>query len=364
MGFRLIQAVKNSLIIILISMILLFLLNILAGITLNIYLKKKDPNYLVGIQSDIGKVKREYYPFEIYRSGFTSTNTININRYGFRDHSHFLNYTEQPINIGVFGGSTIWGFGVKDDETIPFYLDSLLGSSYKVHNFGELGFTSSQELYRLINLLHENINLDFIIMYDGVNDVFQQIQKDRVLLPNHVGSELLTQSFSKPKVVNWDLFFGKSLNNIFVKNIFHWVSLLGHKFNYEYPVSSKDSWHNCDEKVEKISSILINNWNYGNLIARSKGIYSVCVLQPLIYFYPEISLDHSDPLSQDSSLRNCYEMVYDRIYMLADSLGVDYQDMSAYPKLNNGDLFIDFHHLSSRGNFLIAEGLFELIRNK
>jgi lysophospholipase L1-like esterase len=70
----------------------------------------------------------------------------------------------------MFGGSTLWGHGSPDESTIPSLVQSILGDTYDVYNYGEDGFVSTQELnYLLYQLSLGNIP-DVVIFYDGVND--------------------------------------------------------------------------------------------------------------------------------------------------------------------------------------------------
>ena len=56
----------------------------------------------------------------------------------------------EQINNSVwfFGGSTMWGAGASDLQTIPSHFNSL--TNIPVYNFGELGWNSRQSLNQLI----------------------------------------------------------------------------------------------------------------------------------------------------------------------------------------------------------------------
>ena len=72
--------------------------------------------------------------------------------------------------IFMFGGSTLWGTGVPDGETIPSIVQSNLGSEFDVYNYGETGWVSTQELNFLLYQLSIKNVPDTVIFYDGVND--------------------------------------------------------------------------------------------------------------------------------------------------------------------------------------------------
>ena len=72
--------------------------------------------------------------------------------------------------IFMFGGSTLWGTGSPDRNTIPSELQALLGPEYDIYNFGETGYVSTQELNYLLHRLSLGDIPDTVIFYDGVND--------------------------------------------------------------------------------------------------------------------------------------------------------------------------------------------------
>ena len=94
-----------------------------------------------------------------------------------------------------FGGSTMWGSGVSDSQTIPSHFNSLTNIS--VYNFGETGWNSRQSLNQLINAIGDNHKPSAVIFYDGVNDVSHQCRKEYKLLPSH-SYELTINNSLKP----------------------------------------------------------------------------------------------------------------------------------------------------------------------
>ena len=68
-----------------------------------------------------------------------------------------------------FGGSTIWGTGASDSQTIPSHFNSLTNN--QVYNFGEASWNSRQSLNQLINVIGDKHIPSAVIFYEGVNDV-------------------------------------------------------------------------------------------------------------------------------------------------------------------------------------------------
>jgi hypothetical protein len=78
--------------------------------------------------------------------------------------------------IWLFGGSTQYGWGVPDSQTIASHLATILSTDqtrYNVVNHGHTFHFSSQELALFITLLRHGQKCDLAIFLDGLNDAFQ-----------------------------------------------------------------------------------------------------------------------------------------------------------------------------------------------
>lgn len=75
-------------------------------------------------------------------------------------------------SIWVFGGSTVFGDGVTDDETIPYFLNKM-DSSERYINFGGLSNHQKMEIEKLILLLQKGYRPSKVIFLDGLNDVYK-----------------------------------------------------------------------------------------------------------------------------------------------------------------------------------------------
>ncbi|MGQ9688859.1 MAG: SGNH/GDSL hydrolase family protein [Desulfobaccales bacterium] len=81
--------------------------------------------------------------------------------------------------VYLFGGSAAWGWGARDDGTIASQLSRLLNARaprVRVYNFAEPAYTFTQGVLYLILKLREGARPDFVIFYDGFNDVYGAYQ--------------------------------------------------------------------------------------------------------------------------------------------------------------------------------------------
>ena len=84
--------------------------------------------------------------------------------------------SKRELLVWMFGGSTMFGWGVSDRHTIPTNLQSLLQNalpdrSVHVVNHGHTYYTSSMEVSLFLALLRKEKIPDIVIFLDGLNDV-------------------------------------------------------------------------------------------------------------------------------------------------------------------------------------------------
>lgn len=104
---------------------------------------------------------------------------------------------EGSYRVFAFGGSTLWGWGAPDWETIPAHLqaglDTLLERPVCVVNLGEDSYVSTQEVIALLLRLQAGDVPDAVVFYDGFNDVYAAYETGR---PGaHPQLELLASRF-------------------------------------------------------------------------------------------------------------------------------------------------------------------------
>ena len=88
--------------------------------------------------------------------------------------------TDQPVKVSMFGGSTMWGVGARDEFTIASMLSKMLAqvfpSRVQIANYGTTGYVSTQEMIFLLRELQQGQRPDIVIFYDGYNDTFSAYQ--------------------------------------------------------------------------------------------------------------------------------------------------------------------------------------------
>lgn len=149
-------------------------------------------------------------PYTQFRVGPIASKYVNVDTNGYRlvkDQGSWPP-ADDALNVFVFGGSTTFGLGLPDDQTIPSFLQtflrkSLLSDVY-VYNFGKLAHFSVQERISFEQLLLNKFRPNLVVFIDGLNDF---IAHDGVPVWSHRLNTLVEQSNSERREVrlNWYL---------------------------------------------------------------------------------------------------------------------------------------------------------------
>lgn len=119
---------------------------------------------------------------------------LNVNEFGIRSNGEPRRDMQSIDNaIWFFGGSTTFGSGISDQETIPAQLEKALVKP--VVNFGVPTFYSAQEDMLLAQYLKSGYRPALVLFLDGVNEVcdISEYQAEMKAL------------FAKAQTYTWDL---------------------------------------------------------------------------------------------------------------------------------------------------------------
>jgi lysophospholipase L1-like esterase len=118
------------------------------------------------------QTREHWVPYSYFETEPFQGRYINVGPDGLR---RTWNKAEgkDDARLFMFGGSTTWGFGARDEGTVPSALSRLLaeaGLDVQVKNFGQNSHVSSQEVIVLLKALGREPAPDVVIFYDGAND--------------------------------------------------------------------------------------------------------------------------------------------------------------------------------------------------
>jgi lysophospholipase L1-like esterase len=134
--------------------------------------------WLVQHHRELESLRDRWQPYVYFRQTPFAGHTITIDESGMRQTWHDApapaeRPTPQVPKILLLGGSSLWGFGARNDRTIPSILARKLherGFRVEVKNLAEIGYVSTQEVVALIRELQSGYRPDLVVFYDGAND--------------------------------------------------------------------------------------------------------------------------------------------------------------------------------------------------
>src|SRR5262245_8832147 len=134
----------------------------------------------------LGKPRWRSYSY--WRRPYHSGNYININQDGIRKTSAPTapEGDEPAVKVFMFGGSTMFGSGERDEFTIPSIFAREARNNdinCEVVNYGQEAYVSTQEVIELMRQLQRGNIPDLVIFYDGANDTHSASQSHAAGLP-------------------------------------------------------------------------------------------------------------------------------------------------------------------------------------
>ncbi|HXV13606.1 MAG TPA: hypothetical protein VEC56_05315 [Candidatus Krumholzibacteria bacterium] len=117
-----------------------------------------------------------YEPFTQFRERPFTGRFVNVSEAGFRLSKNQGPWPPLPenCNVFVFGGSTTFGYGLPDSQTVTSFLQDDLtvraSPRVRVYNFGRGSYVSEQERVLLEELLLGGFVPDLALFIDGLNE--------------------------------------------------------------------------------------------------------------------------------------------------------------------------------------------------
>jgi len=352
------------------------------------------PNYkdlpkkkAVNIFKEYSSPKSSYQSFTGYRRNEFKGNEVNIDKFGFRKS---INH-QIDNSYWFMGGSTMWGTGSDDENTIPSIFAKETGKT--VLNLGESGYNSFQEFIQLQILLASGYNPKMVFFYDGVNDggtfceknKFPQLQHaytsryDKMIKENKKYKEVLKKE-KKKKIVNIEIFFHKVKS--FYLNPLEYFTILNKyretknkkkSVNKIKDIKKNKKYLFCDNNnyAKKASNLTISSWINAYLILKNRNIPVKFILQPTASYHPglynlDYLIDHKKQaiINEEDSYTGYYKSLKDQWNIECKKFDICdlFLDLSEVFFNSSYPVFIDTVHISPNGNQIIARKIIENIK--
>ena len=131
-----------------------------------------------------------FEPYTLFRVQPMTGRYVNVTEHGYRCGSHDDVWPPDPAagNVFIFGGSTAFGYGVADADTIPSQLADQLagllpGKRFSVYNFATPNYDGVQERIRLEQMLLNGHVPRIAIFIDGFDEFIAPYYAPLMLKP-------------------------------------------------------------------------------------------------------------------------------------------------------------------------------------
>jgi lysophospholipase L1-like esterase len=206
-----------------------------------------------------------------------------------------------------------------------------------IYNGGVAGYSSTQELFKLIRDIG-TIKPDLVIIYDGFNEATSHIEG--YPYSNHHLTYLLAQVIKKQ-------------NNLFFTNA---VNLFNYKKYNRYNITGI----NLGPKYDKRKSMYKTKILQMKAIADVEGVKLIHILQPYLSpTFQNVSKEHTQILNE----RNFFIKYVDRLYEDFVNIPVQLEVSHDFTRIfkNSDGIFKDTCHLTKKGDILLAKKTNQLI---
>jgi hypothetical protein len=267
--------------------------------------------------------------------------------------------------IFMYGGSTLWGSGSPDGQTIPSILQSLLGEDYDVYNFGETGYVSTQELNYLLYQLSIGDIPDVVIFYDGVNDAYAGAYSPAIPRDPH---ELREREEEIRAKIEQGWFTGRATE---LYDLSNYKRLVGYLRSILFTdTQAHKKWDKQVKKSIKSNSILVLDM-YEAHIRQVKALSREYGFEVLFFWQPGLfSLTRKTPSYEQSIIERASPVWVEsqqEVYRVAKDRLVNRENEGVFFLGNIFDevdepIYIDWCHIGPNGSEIVAREMFNHIR--
>lgn len=311
--------------------------------------------------------KQQYRPFLVWRRAPFKGTTINIDQNGVR-LTPGASCAANSFKVFTFGGSTMWGTGSPDWGTIPAYLQASLEKLREgpicVVNFGESAYVSTQSVLELLMQLQSGNVPNWVIFYDGPNDVYTGYQSGRTGV--HENVDTLAAKFE-----NRDVSQSGPLMELLKS--FHLFSLsngLVGKLDAKPQASPKlITYETMGIDAAALSKSIVENFLGNYKIV--DGLAHEYGFRYFFFWPPHISMSQKPLKREEKALKLSINPALNKLYHLVcrriELLPVEYENLYYMGKIFDEYeplVWLDDAHVTPEGNRLIAQKMLAIITTR
>lgn len=308
-----------------------------------------------------------YEPFTTFKERPYNGRYVNVDKNGFRNSRNQGVWPPafENFNVFVFGGSTLFGYGVSDEQTTASYLQEFLEGrglrkNVRVYNFGRGYYYSTQEFILFARLASSGFIPDMAIFIDGLNEfIFYNDE------PYH--SDILRD------------FIDANINENFLRNypfsyFLYKIPLIGYikrkldvilaKGNTTQKIGSLgDDQYRYEPIIRKVIDRYIQNKKCVEAIAQAYGIQPIFVWQPMPLYQYDLKYHlYYYKIEQHIYAKYGYPRMAE--FVKKESLGKNFLWLADMQEELKEPLYVDTHHYSAEMHKRFARAICNLLQER
>jgi lysophospholipase L1-like esterase len=260
------------------------------------------------------------------------------------------------LKVLTLGGSSLWGFGARNDQTIPSLLARSLdekGWRVELKNLAEIGYVSTQEVIALTHELQAGYRPDLVIFYDGVNDTTSALlEGEPGLTTNEINRRHEFNLLQSPARLTAAL----AVKVVRDSGSYRFAQMVRRRFDGG---TTSAQIAPATFKVPDVAEGVVRHYEANvalvETLAKSFGFRPLFFWQPTIFNKPTLAAVEREEAQKFAWAEPFMSDVYGRI-MISRKLKSDaaFHDLSTIFAGTEGLVFIDYCHTTETANARIA----------
>ncbi len=307
----------------------------------------------------------EWRPYVYWRRRPYRGQYLNIDDAGLR---RTWNKTSSPapgqLKVFMFGGSTLWSVGARDEFTIPSLVSKKLAARLEsgawVTSFAEIGYVSTQGVIALMLELRSGNVPDVVVFFDGVNDTFSAFEHGVAGIPQN----------ESHRVAEFDAFKRFKWRQTVVENMALYKLAAAHVRSRGRAPSvgaARADDGSTDALARAVGEVYLGNVGLLKALAQRYGFRAVFFWQPTVFAKKRLSPREQQWIGQsrndwEARVGPFFDKAYGAFRERLRTSGVEHvYDLSDVFDEARGTIFTDEWHVTETGNEQLAEMMTEIM---
>jgi lysophospholipase L1-like esterase len=269
------------------------------------------------------------------------------------------------FTVFVFGGSAAWGYGARDDYTIPSQLSYRLNDQephYRVFNFAEPGYTFTQGLFYLIAKLRDGARPNFVVFYDGFNDVYGSYQSGKPGALHNI-SQLREKLENKPRQLYW-----QAVKDWWQENIFLYSKVYCRFFQRPEKRFQEVGASFTDVQLMTLAVGTVQYYTHSlallDHLSQAYGFKYVCFWQPALFTEAKVLPQERrvDVRLEDKNFARLYQ--FTNQCLARQPAAPHFYNLTAAVSGRTQPCYIDLVHMTEKGYGIVADRMEQVLKQE